>query len=61
MHILGNLRQIVPEEAVRPSEHVSPIERVEVRYGVKVLLPVFSRAIHFTHLSQSKRKKFKCI
>ena len=59
VHLLGYLREVVPEEATRMGEHVFPVERVKVREGFEVLLPVFSPALHFTHGCQYKINKLK--
>ena len=49
MHLLGYLTEVVRQKAVRVGEHISSEERVQVRAGVKVFLPVFNAAVQFTH------------
>ena len=40
-------------------EHISPVERVKICTGVKVLLPVFSPARHSTYVCRAKLQKMK--
>ena len=42
VHLLGYLREVVPEEAAWMGEHISPVERVKICTGVEAVLPIFS-------------------